>query len=66
MVNKLKKYFSLKVNEATRLTHEPFLFTIILLIGLSLIIFILYPLFEVVKLSLSPQGNLSFDIYKYI
>ena len=65
-MNKLKKYFSLKVNEITRLTHEPFLFAIILLIGLSLIVFILWPLFEVVKLSLSPQGNLSFDIYKYI
>ena len=54
-MNKLKKYFSLKVNEITRLIHEPFLFAIILLIGLSLIVFILYPLFEVVKLSLSPQ-----------
>ncbi len=65
-MNKLKKYFSLKVNEITRLIHEPFLFAIILLIGISLIVFILYPLFEVIKLSLSPQGNLSFDIYKYI
>ena len=65
-MNKLKKYFSLKVNEITRLTHEPFLFAIILLIGLSLIVFILYPLFEVIKLSLLPQGNLSLDIYKYI
>jgi len=65
-VNKIKKYFSLKINEITRLTHEPFLFAIILLIGLSLIVFILYPLFEVIKLSLLPNEHLSLDIYKYI
>ena len=65
-MNKLKKYFSLKVNEITRLTHEPFLFAIILLIGLSLIVFILFPLFKVIQLSFSPNEHLSLDIYKYI
>jgi len=65
-VNKIKKYFLTKVNEMRRLISEPFLLLIILFIGLSLIIFILFPLFKVIQLSFSPDERLSLDIYKYI
>jgi len=65
-VNKIKKYFLTKVNEMRRLISEPFLLLIILFIGLSLIIFILFPLFKVIQLSFSPNERLSLDIYKYI
>lgn len=65
-MNKLKKYFSLKANEIRRLINEPFLLLIIILVGLSLIVFILFPLFKVIQLSFSPDEHLSLDIYKYI
>jgi len=66
MMNKIKKYFLTKVNEMRRLISEPFLLLIIILIGLSLIVFILFPLFKVIQLSFSPNERLSLDIYKYI
>jgi iron(III) transport system permease protein len=65
-VNKIKKYFLTKVNEIRRLINEPFLLLIIILVGLSLIIFIIFPLFKVIQLSFSPDEHLSLDIYKYI
>ncbi|MBU4349888.1 iron ABC transporter permease [bacterium] len=65
-MSKIKKNLLNKVNEIRRLINEPFLLLIIILVGLSLILFILFPLFKVIQLSFLPDEHLSLDIYKYI
>mgnify|MGYP001040112291 CR=1 FL=1 len=66
-MSKIKKNLLNKVNEIRRLINEPFLLLIIVLISFSLILFILFPLFKVIRLSLtSDGGNLSLGIYNYI
>ncbi len=65
-MSKIKKNLLNKVNEIRRLINEPLLLLIIILISFSLILFILFPLFKVIQLSLTSEGHLSLDIYNYI
>jgi len=65
-MSKIKKNLLNKVNEIRRLINEPLLLLIIILISFSLILFILFPLFKVIQLSLASEGHLSLDIYNYI
>ena len=65
-MSKIKKNLLNKVNEIRRLINEPLLLLIIILISFSLILFILFPLFKVIQLSLTSEGHLSLDIYSYI
>ena len=65
-MSKIKKNLLNKVNEIQRLINEPLLLLIIILISFSLILFILFPLFKVIQLSLTSEGHLSLDIYNYI
>jgi len=65
-MSKIKKNLLNKVDEVRRLINEPFLLLIIILISFSLILFILFPLFKVIRLSLTSEGHLSLGIYNYI
>lgn len=45
---------------------DPFLIVSLLLLGTSLLVFVIYPLFQVLRLSLAPQGKLSLEVFQYI
>ncbi len=49
-----------------QLTREPALMIGVILIFLLLVFFILYPLFAAAKLSLTPDGELTGEVYSYI
>lgn len=49
-----------------QLTREPALMIGVLLIFLLLVFFIVYPLFAAAKLSLTPDGELTGEVYSYI
>ena len=53
-------------NDLIRLLQEPFLLFVALAILAGLAIFVLYPLYSTIKLSLFPGDSFSFDIYRYI
>lgn len=65
-MSKIKKNLLNKINEIRRLINEPFLLITIVLIGFSLILFTLFPLFKVIRLSLTSDGHLGLGIYNYI
>ena len=66
MTTTLSYFFNKQKDDLIRLLKEPALFVSILIVACGLMIFVLYPLFNTIKLSFFPQGNLSLEVYKYI
>jgi len=63
----LEQHFKNKISEIKDwISKDPLLAFVIAIIWFSLFLFIIYPLFEAVKLSLLPDGNFSFYVYKRI
>jgi len=53
-------------HDLRQLKNEPLLLTAVIGIFLLLLIFIVYPLYMIAKLSLMPEGNFSLDVYRFI
>ena len=60
----MKKYFRRSIEELKLLWGDPLLFFGVLAILLSLILFILYPLFKVFMVSISTNNGYSLSVYK--
>jgi iron(III) transport system permease protein len=53
-------------HELAMVCRNPMLLATILLVSALLIVFVIYPIFQVIRVSLKPDGEFSLDTYRYL